>query len=161
MTAQLDFMGVEEGLALVAVVDRLGAFGASAVVLIPLLPENTPRVFMIPVMMLAGIAAVAGHNWSVFLRFKGGAGTVTTVGVLAAMNVYVVAAVIVVGLIAMLISAPVGLMTAIYMSEYAKPGFRSVAKPLLEVLAGEIEFVGGGDLRLVRDVEAVHPVLYL
>jgi glycerol-3-phosphate acyltransferase PlsY len=53
---------------------------------------------------LAGIAAVAGHNWSIFLRFKGGAGTVTTVGVLAAMNVYVVAAVIFLGLIAMLVS---------------------------------------------------------
>ena len=38
--------------------------------------------------------------------------------------------------IAMLVSAPVGLMTAIYLSEYAQPAFRSVAKPLLEVLAG-------------------------
>ncbi|MEL6868677.1 MAG: phosphate ABC transporter permease subunit PstC [Pseudomonadota bacterium] len=38
--------------------------------------------------------------------------------------------------IAMVIAAPVGLMTAIYLSEYARPGFRAVAKPLLEVLAG-------------------------
>ena len=62
---------------------------------------------------LAGIAAVTGHNWSIFLRFKGGAGTVTTVGVLAAMNVYVVAAVIVVGIVAMLISkmASIGSIT--------------------------------------------------
>jgi glycerol-3-phosphate acyltransferase PlsY len=47
------------------------------------------------------------------LGFKGGAGTVTTVGVLAAMNVYVVAAVIVAGLIAMLISkmASIGSIT--------------------------------------------------
>lgn len=62
---------------------------------------------------LAGIAAVAGHNWSIFLGFKGGAGTVTTVGVLAAMNVYVTAAVIAVGLIAMLISkmASIGSIT--------------------------------------------------
>jgi glycerol-3-phosphate acyltransferase PlsY len=62
---------------------------------------------------LAGIAAVAGHNWSIFLGFKGGAGTVTTVGVLAAMNVYVVAAVIVAGLIAMLVSkmASIGSIT--------------------------------------------------
>jgi glycerol-3-phosphate acyltransferase PlsY len=62
---------------------------------------------------LAGIAAVAGHNWSIFLKFKGGAGTVTTVGVLAAMNVYVVAAVVVLGLIAMLISkmASIGSIT--------------------------------------------------
>jgi len=62
---------------------------------------------------LAGIATVAGHNWSIFLKFKGGAGTVTTVGILAAMNVYVVAAVVIVGLIAMLISrmASIGSIT--------------------------------------------------
>ena len=38
--------------------------------------------------------------------------------------------------IAMSIAAPIGLMSAIYMSEYASAGFRGIAKPLLEVLAG-------------------------
>ncbi|MDH4106743.1 MAG: phosphate ABC transporter permease subunit PstC [Gammaproteobacteria bacterium] len=38
--------------------------------------------------------------------------------------------------IAMAVAAPVGLMTAIYLSEYAPPRVRDVAKPLLEVLAG-------------------------
>ena len=38
--------------------------------------------------------------------------------------------------IALLVAVPIGLMTAIYMSEYAAPKFRSVAKPVLEVLAG-------------------------
>ncbi|MEL7310595.1 MAG: phosphate ABC transporter permease subunit PstC [Pseudomonadota bacterium] len=38
--------------------------------------------------------------------------------------------------IAMLIATPVGLMTAIYLNEYAPESFRTVAKPLLEVLAG-------------------------
>jgi len=38
--------------------------------------------------------------------------------------------------IAMLVAAPVGLMTAIYLSEYASRTVRSVAKPLLEILAG-------------------------
>ncbi len=38
--------------------------------------------------------------------------------------------------IAMLVAGPVGLFAAIYMSEYATPRFRSLAKPLLEVLAG-------------------------
>ena len=38
--------------------------------------------------------------------------------------------------IAMLVAVPVGLMSAIYMSEYAAEGFRTVVKPLLEVLAG-------------------------
>jgi glycerol-3-phosphate acyltransferase PlsY len=30
--------------------------------------------------VLAGVAAVAGHNWSVFIRFRGGAGTGTSMG---------------------------------------------------------------------------------
>lgn len=39
-------------------------------------------------------------------------------------------------LIAMLVAGPVGLFSAIYMAEYASPRVRSIAKPLLEVLAG-------------------------
>jgi phosphate transport system permease protein len=39
-------------------------------------------------------------------------------------------------IIAMLIAGPIGLFAAIYMSEYASLRFRSVAKPILEILAG-------------------------
>ncbi len=38
--------------------------------------------------------------------------------------------------IAMLIAVPIGLMSALFLSEYATPKFRAVAKPALEVLAG-------------------------
>ncbi|WP_430460595.1 phosphate ABC transporter permease subunit PstC [Thalassolituus sp. LLYu03] len=38
--------------------------------------------------------------------------------------------------IAMIIAVPVGLMSAIYLSEYATPRVRSYAKPALEILAG-------------------------
>lgn len=38
--------------------------------------------------------------------------------------------------IAMLVAGPVGLMSAIYLSDYASPKFRAVAKPMLEILAG-------------------------
>jgi phosphate transport system permease protein len=38
--------------------------------------------------------------------------------------------------VAMLIAVPVGLMSAIYMSEYASRRFRAIAKPVLEILAG-------------------------
>ncbi len=41
-----------------------------------------------------------------------------------------------ISLISMCVAVPVGLMSAIYMSEYAHRKFRAVAKPLLEVLAG-------------------------
>lgn len=38
--------------------------------------------------------------------------------------------------IAMLVAVPLGLMSAIYLAEYANKKFRAVAKPLLEILAG-------------------------
>jgi phosphate transport system permease protein len=38
--------------------------------------------------------------------------------------------------IAMAVATPIGLMSAIYMSEYANKNFRAVAKPLMEILAG-------------------------
>jgi phosphate transport system permease protein len=38
--------------------------------------------------------------------------------------------------IGMLVAVPIGLMSALYLSEYAGPKFRATAKPLLEVLAG-------------------------
>ena len=38
--------------------------------------------------------------------------------------------------IAMCVAVPIGLMSAIYLSEYANKKFRTVAKPLIEILAG-------------------------
>ena len=38
--------------------------------------------------------------------------------------------------IAMLVAGPIGLMSAIYLAEYAHPRVRAVIKPLLEILAG-------------------------
>jgi acyl phosphate:glycerol-3-phosphate acyltransferase len=37
----------------------------------------------INIMMLSGLAAVAGHNWSIFLKFKGGLGATAILGALA------------------------------------------------------------------------------
>ncbi|MGE0661158.1 MAG: phosphate ABC transporter permease subunit PstC [Reyranellaceae bacterium] len=41
-----------------------------------------------------------------------------------------------ISLIAMLVAVPIGLLSAIYLSEYASRRFRAAAKPLLEILAG-------------------------
>ena len=38
--------------------------------------------------------------------------------------------------IAMIVAVPIGLMSAIYLSEYAGKKFRSIVKPMLEILAG-------------------------
>lgn len=43
---------------------------------------------------------------------------------------------LVISFIAMLVAVPVGLMSAVYMTQYASPRVRNAAKPVLEVLAG-------------------------
>ncbi|MFC0097978.1 phosphate ABC transporter permease subunit PstC [Micromonospora marina] len=47
-----------------------------------------------------------------------------------------VSATIVVTVIALVIAVPIGLGSAIYLAEYAKPGTRKVLKPVVELLAG-------------------------
>jgi phosphate transport system permease protein len=39
-------------------------------------------------------------------------------------------------IMAMLVAGPIGLLSAIYLSEYASSGFRATAKPIMEILAG-------------------------
>ena len=39
-------------------------------------------------------------------------------------------------MVALLVAGPIGLLAAIYLSEYASPNFRAIAKPLIEILAG-------------------------
>ncbi len=72
---------------LVIILDALK--GAIAVVLIARLylgnfpfPNSTPFDDFTLVQLLAGIAAVAGHIWTVFAGFKGGKGIATGLGVL-------------------------------------------------------------------------------
>ncbi len=47
-----------------------------------------------------------------------------------------VAGTVLVSAIAMLVALPAGLLSAVYLSEYASPALRRVVKPVLEVLAG-------------------------
>lgn len=53
---------------------------------------------------LAGIGAVAGHNWSMYIRFGGGAGTMTNFGALFALSPFTCFLMIPVALIAFAIS---------------------------------------------------------
>ena len=46
-------------------------------------------------------------------------------------------------IVAMSVATPIGLFTAIYLSEYASPKIRSIVKPLLEILAGVPTIVYG------------------
>jgi phosphate transport system permease protein len=48
----------------------------------------------------------------------------------------VLAGTLIITLVAMAIAAPIGLASAIYLSEYASPRVRGIVKPVLEILAG-------------------------
>lgn len=73
-----------------------------------------------------------GLKWSPQMAIRPGqVGATGSFGVIPLL-----AGTILISLIAMLVAVPVGLMSAIYMSEYAAPKFRAVVKPMLEILAG-------------------------
>jgi len=55
----------------------------------------TPDIFCI----LTGISCICGHNWTIFLKFKGGKGVATTLGVLIGLSVKITGLKIILGLI--------------------------------------------------------------
>ena len=69
-----------------------------------------------------------GTNWAPSFSGRGGA---SDLGVLPLLwgTFYI-------SFIALLVAVPIGLFSAIYLSEYATPRVRSIAKPLIEILAG-------------------------
>lgn len=73
-----------------------------------------------------------GLEWSPQMAIR--ADQVGSSGAFGAIPVF--AGTLLITLIAMCVSVPIGLLSAIYMSEYASPRVRSIAKPLLEILAG-------------------------
>lgn len=73
-----------------------------------------------------------GLNWEPQIAIR--ADQVAGAGAFGAVPVFL--GTVVIALIAMLVATPIGLLSAIYLTEYASPRFRAVAKPTLEVLAG-------------------------
>lgn len=77
-----------------------------------------------------------GTHWSPQSAFTG-AGTeagAVNADIFGAIPLF--AGTLLITLIAMLVAAPIGLMSAIYLSDYASSSVRAVAKPILEILAG-------------------------
>jgi glycerol-3-phosphate acyltransferase PlsY len=65
------------------------------------------------VLIFVGLAAVVGHNWSIFMQFKGGKGALTTYGVLASVMFWQLWVGLAVGGIALLIIHKTGFSTGI------------------------------------------------
>ncbi|MEQ8295947.1 MAG: phosphate ABC transporter permease subunit PstC [Nitratireductor sp.] len=77
-----------------------------------------------------------GLHWSPQSAFTGAGGEAGDVNTEIFGAVPLLAGTLLITFIAMLIAAPVGLMAAIYLSDYATQRVRAVAKPVLEILAG-------------------------
>ncbi|MEX2320801.1 MAG: phosphate ABC transporter permease subunit PstC, partial [Saccharospirillum sp.] len=75
---------------------------------------------------------VFGTKWSPQIAIR--ADQVGSSGAFGAIPLFV--GTLLIAGIALIVAVPLGLMSAIYLSEYAKPRVRSIIKPLLEVLAG-------------------------
>ena len=73
----------------------------------------------------SALAALVGHNWSVFIRFQGGKGTATGVGALCALSP-------VAGLIALLVGVPlIGLSRYVSLGSVAGATTGAIAVPVL------------------------------
>ena len=81
--------------------------GTAAVAIARLL--NVP----LPFILLAGMAVVAGHNWSIFLRFSGGKGMATLLGVLAILMPRELLIVLAIAIVPMVITRNVALFMSI------------------------------------------------
>ena len=77
-------------------------------------------------------AFLFGLEWSPQMAIR--ADQVGSSGAFGAVPLF--AGTLLISLIAMLVAAPIGLMSAIYLSEYAGARVRAAVKPLLEILAG-------------------------
>ena len=75
---------------------------------------------------------IFGLDWSPQMAIR--ADQVGASGAFGAVPLF--AGTLLISFIAMVVAVPVGLMSAIYLAEYARPRVRAVVKPLLEVLAG-------------------------
>jgi len=83
------------------------AKGAAAVLLAQFLE------LPLPIVLLAGLAVVVGHNWSIFLHFKGGKGALTIYGVLASLMFWQLLIALALGGIFYLITHKTGMSTGI------------------------------------------------
>ena len=77
-------------------------------------------------------AFLFGLEWSPQMAIR--ADQVGSSGAFGAVPLF--AGTLLISLIAMLVAAPIGLLSAIYLSEYASARVRAAVKPLLEILAG-------------------------
>jgi glycerol-3-phosphate acyltransferase PlsY len=91
-------------------------------------------------MMISGMAAVIGHNWSLFLKFKGGLGATAICGVLGTLSLQQLFLGLGVGAVILLITLRPGMSTAFCLvatsaAVFIQNGFGSMVLVPLGLLA--------------------------
>jgi glycerol-3-phosphate acyltransferase PlsY len=106
-------------------------------------PLYEPHIFI----YLAGIAAVAGHMWSIYLRFTGGNGLAATVGVLAmVMPVALLIVLIIMGLLSIFTRNPVlslniGLLSLPFSSWFLEKSWLAVLFSVILIVIMVLNFI--------------------
>jgi glycerol-3-phosphate acyltransferase PlsY len=106
-------------------------------------PLYEPHIFI----YLAGIAAVAGHMWSIYLRFTGGNGLAATVGVLAmVMPVALLIVLIIMGLLSIFTRNPVlslniGLLSLPFSSWFLEKSWLAVFFSVILIVIMVLNFI--------------------
>ncbi len=91
--------------------------------------SSTPYAYL---NILVGASAIAGHIWTVFLKFKGGKGVATTAGVMVALAPWILLACLAIWVCIFAITKYVSLASII----------ASVALPVMAVLTGKsLDFI--------------------
>ncbi len=85
-----------------------------------------------PAALLGGIAAIAGHNWSLFLGFKGGRGVATALGVIAVLMPKVTAIVFAVWAVIVFLTRYVSLGSIVA---------AAIAPPLIWLFGERVEYL--------------------
>jgi phosphate transport system permease protein len=117
-------MGVLIAASVVAIVTTLG-------IVLSLIFESIRFFEKVPVLDF-----LFGTHWSPQSAFEGAGAEASNRNAEVFGAIPVFAGTLLITLIAMAVAAPIGLLSAIYLSDYATPNVRSVVKPLLEILAG-------------------------
>jgi len=119
--------GVERIIAFLLVLCSLIAILTTLGIVISLLIESVRFFQRVPLHEF-----LFGLNWEPQIAIR--SDQVAGAGAFGAVPVFL--GTIMVSAVAMFVALPVGILSAIYMAEYASPGIRTVVKPLLEILAG-------------------------
>ena len=119
--------------------------------------------FSVEIQMACAILAVIGHNWSIFLSFRGGRGVATLIGVILAFDPVYLAIILIpcaiftiiwTASVGTLLSFLTGILLSLSVSEYALPGIvLSIAliPVLIKRLSPISEIQGEGKRELIEN----------